>query len=266
MFGLFGRFIGRSLVIYCSHIILMVSMCITFIIFYEVVLCGSVVTIELYKYLVNGVSSVTFGFLFDDLAVSMLFIIIFVSGFVHVYATVYMFYDPYIVRFLSYLGLFTFFMVFLVSSSNYLQLFFGWEGVGLSSYLLINFWFTRVQANKGALKAMIMNKITDTFFLLGIILIFLEFGTTDVVVINAIIPLYSNFVINAIGVRFIDVISLLLFIGVIGKSAQVGFHTWLADAMEGPTPVSALLHAATMVTAGVFLLIRCNLIFENASV
>jgi len=139
LFGVGGRFLGRSLVIYYSNIIILVSTIISYFIFYEIVLCGSIVTIELYNYSVSGVYSITFGFLYDDLTVSMLVIIYTISCLVHIYGSGYMYYDPYIIRFLSFLGLFTFFMVFLVSSSNYVQLFFGWEGVGLSSYLLINF-------------------------------------------------------------------------------------------------------------------------------
>ena len=267
VFGLLGRLLGRSLVIYYSNIMMLVSVVISYYLFYEVVLSGSVVTIELYKYAFSEVKVVIFGFLYDDLTVSMLVIIYTISCLVHIYAIGYMFYDPYLVRFLSFLGLFTFFMVFMVTSDNYIQLFFGWEGVGLSSYLLINFWYNRVQANKGALKAMVMNKIADIFFFLGILLLFIEMGTTDIIIVNSLIPLYTDNIITFIGseIKVIDIISCLFFIGVVGKSAQLGLHTWLADAMEGPTPVSALLHAATMVTAGVFLLVRANVIFENAS-
>lgn len=196
-------------------------------------------------------------FQFDQIVCSMLILVSLVSFFVHLFSTSYMDGDPHLPRFMSYLSLFTFFMVVLVTSNNLVQLFIGWEGVGLCSYLLISFWYTRVQANKAAIKAMILNKVGDIGLLLAMILIWNSVGSLDY---NSIFS-YSYFLskeeIN------LDLISFLLLIGVIGKSAQIGLHTWLPDAMEGPTPVSALIHAATMVTAGVFLIIRMSPFFEN---
>jgi NADH-ubiquinone oxidoreductase chain 5 len=172
--------------------------------------------------------------------------------------------DPHLQRFMSYLSLFTFFMLILITASNFIQMFVGWEGVGLSSYLLINFWFTRIQANKAAIKAMLFNRIADMLMLLSLFSIFLVFETFDYSIIFSIISLTVDFNLNlgSFYVSSIDFICLFLFLGAMGKSAQLGFHNWLPDAMEGPTPVSALIHAATMVTAGVFLLIRCSYIFE----
>ena len=204
------------------------------------------------------------GFLFDSVSSVMLVIITSISFFVYIYSISYMSEDPYISRFMSYLSLFTFFMIILVTADNFLQLYAGWEGVGLCSYLLINFWFTRVLANKAALKAMIMNRIADIFFMFGLVLIFLVFKTTDFVIVFNLIPFILEdstfFLVKSY--KTIDLIAFFLFVGSIGKSAQIGFHTWLPDAMEGPTPVSALLHAATMVTAGIFLIIRCSFFFE----
>lgn len=167
-----------------------------------------------------------------------------------------MYTDPFLSRFMSYLSLFTFFMLLLVSSGNLLVLFFGWEGVGLCSYLLISFWYTRAQAGKAATKAFILNKIGDLFLLTGIGVIFMLFHTVDFAAVSLLIPHCPE--------ELTEFIAILLFIGAVGKSAQIGLHTWLPDAMEGPTPVSALIHAATMVTAGVFLIIRCSSILEHA--
>jgi proton-translocating NADH-quinone oxidoreductase chain L len=196
----------------------------------------------------------------------MLLIITGISFFVHLYSIGYMSHDPHICRFMSFLSLFTFFMLMLVTADNFVQMFISWEGVGLCSYLLINFWFTRVLANKAALKAMIMNRIADVFFVLGIIFIILTFKTSDYLVVFNLIDfvkgdfiIFLNYKINKL-----TLICFFLFIGGVGKSAQLGLHTWLPDAMEGPTPVSSLLHAATMVTAGVFLLLRASPIFEYA--
>jgi proton-translocating NADH-quinone oxidoreductase chain L len=176
--------------------------------------------------------------------------------------------DPHHNRFMSYLSLFTFFMLLLVSSGNFVQLFFGWEGVGLASYLLINFWFTRLQANKSALKAIIMNRFGDFFLSLALVLIYLTFKSLDFAVVFSTVYTYNSFYYNLLGfdINLVDVIALFLFFGAVGKSAQLGLHTWLPDAMEGPTPVSALIHAATMVTAGVFLLIRSSPLLIHSSI
>ena len=189
-----------------------------------------------------------------------------ISTLVHFYSCSYMSVDPHISRFMSYLSLFTFFMLILITADNFIQLFVGWEGVGLCSYLLIGFWFTRVQANKAALKALIINRVGDFGIILGICLVFFVFQTLDFEIVFPLITFFQNQFFLFFGMNFnvVELICFFLFIGSVGKSAQVGLHTSLPDAMEGPTPVSALIHAATMVTAGVFLIIRCSPIFEYA--
>jgi len=196
----------------------------------------------------------------------MLIIVNFISTLVHLYSTEYMEHDPHLPRFMSYLSLFTFFMLILVTANNFLQMFVGWEGVGLSSYLLINFWFTRIQANKAAIKAMLVNRVGDFFLLLAIFAIYVVFNSLDYdTVFNSTHLILEYFIIiGNINIPAIDLICLLLFCGAMGKSAQLGLHTWLPDAMEGPTPVSALIHAATMVTAGGFLIARCSFFFEHS--
>jgi len=177
-------------------------------------------------------------------------------------------YDPHLPRFMSYLSLFTFFMLILITANNFLQMFVGWEGVGLCSYLLINFWFTRIQANKSAIKAMLVNRVGDFSLLLAIFSIYFIFNTLEYDVVFTLVPLVLDYfiVVGFLKINLLDIICLLLFIGAMGKSAQLSLHTWLPDAMEGPTPVSALIHAATMVTAGVFLLARCSFIFEFSQI
>jgi proton-translocating NADH-quinone oxidoreductase chain L len=198
----------------------------------------------------------------------MLVLVVFVSLLVHLYSIDYMNGDPHIIRFLGYLSLFTFFMLMLVTSGNFVQLFLGWEGVGLSSYLLINFWYTRVQANKSAMKAIIVNRFGDFGIYFSLLVIFFFCKSFDFgVVFNLIQLLDAQDGITFLGfnINRVDFIVIFLFLGAIGKSAQLGLHTWLPDAMEGPTPVSALIHAATMVTAGVFVLIRSSPILEYSS-
>lgn len=199
---------------------------------------------------------VNYSLRYDSLTAIMFVLVTTVSTVVHLYSTVYMYTDPFLSRFMSYLSLFTFFMLLLVSSNNLLVLFMGWEGVGLCSYLLIGFWYTRVQAGKAATKAFAMNKVGDLFLLSGIALCFVVFHSLDFEVINSLIAYYPTYIV--------ETVAMFLFMGAVGKSAQIGLHTWLPDAMEGPTPVSALIHAATMVTAGVFLIIRCSSIFDFA--
>ena len=174
--------------------------------------------------------------------------------------------DPHLSRFMCYLSLFTFFMLILVTADNFIQMFGGWEGVGLCSYLLINFWFTRIQANKAAIKAMIMNRIGDFGLVLGILLIFISFKAVDYATVFSLVPVINNTTVCFFNIEChtLTIIGFFLFIGAIGKSAQLGLHTWLPDAMEGPTPVSVLIHEATMITAGVFLIIRCSPGFEYA--
>jgi proton-translocating NADH-quinone oxidoreductase chain L len=213
-----------------------------------------------------GLVVINWGFIFDTLSVSMLLMVGTVSAAVHFYSLGYMNDDPCLVRFISYLSLFTFFMFILVTGDNFIQLFLGWEGIGFCSYLLISFWNTRVQANKSALKALIVNRIGDFGFLCGGLLLFYFFRSLDFAVVFVLAPYFQDVIFWFIGFQFksLDVICSFLFFGSMGKSAQIGLHTWLPDAMEGPTPVSALIHAATLVTAGVFLIIRCSPLFEFA--
>jgi NADH-ubiquinone oxidoreductase chain 5 len=266
--GLFGRKIGP----YGASILTVTSLIITFLLslfcFYEVGLAGSVVYIKLISWIDSELFNVDWGFLFDSLTVTMCCVVTFISFLVHLYSTEYMSHDPHLPRFLSYLSLFTFFMLILVSADNYVQMFVGWEGVGLCSYLLINFWFTRIQANKAAIKAMIVNRIGDFGLSLGILTIFINFKAVDYATVFSLTPFYVNetFYFLNFELDVLSLISFFLFIGAVGKSAQLGLHTWLPDAMEGPTPVSALIHAATMVTAGVFLIARSSVLFEYSPI
>ncbi len=204
----------------------------------------------------------------DTLTAIMLVVITSVSALVHLYSWGYMAEDPDQPRFFAYLSLFTFAMLMLVTADNLVQMFFGWEGVGLASYLLIGFWFKKPSANAAAIKAFVVNRVGDLGFMLGIFGTFLVFGTTSIPEILAAAPAMSGSTIGFLGFRMatMDVLCILLFIGAMGKSAQLGLHTWLPDAMEGPTPVSALIHAATMVTAGVFLVCRMSPMFETAPI
>ena len=262
--GLFGRYIGPKgaslLTVFCLFITFFISV----IVFYEVGLIGCCTYIKLAKWIDCDLFNVDWGFLFDSLTAVMCCVVTFVSCLVHLYSTEYMSHDPHLPRFMSYLSLFTFFMLILVTSDNFVQMFVGWEGVGLCSFLLINFWFTRIQANKAAIKAMIVNRIGDFGLALGIFTIFVKFKALDYATVFSMVPFFCNDYIIFLNVKInvIFLIGVLLIIGAMGKSAQLGLHTWLPDAMEGPTPVSALIHAATMVTAGVFLLARCSSIYE----
>ena len=209
---------------------------------------------------------VPWGLRYDSLTVVMLVVVTRVSTLVHLYSSEYMAHDPHRPRFMSYLSRFTFFMLILVTADNRVQMFVGWEGVGVCSYLLINFWFTRIQANKAAIKAMLVNRVGDFGLALGMLAVYYEFRSVDYATIFALAPTAVGSTIERRGFHFdsLTVIGLLLFVGAVGKSAQLGLHTWLPDAMEGPTPVSALIHAATMVTAGVFLRARCSPLLEYA--
>jgi len=212
----------------------------------------------------SGSFSVDWSLNFNLLSCSMVLMVNFVSTLIHIYSVGYMNKDPKRSTFMGYLGLFTFFMLLLVSSNNLLQLFLGWEGVGLTSYLLIGFWNYKNSANDAAIKAFVVNRIGDFGLLLAIFTIFVVFGTLNINEIMILVNSYSDSYFNFVGIKIhsITLISVLLFIGCMGKSAQFGLHTWLPDAMEGPTPVSALIHAATMVTAGVFLLILMSPLIE----
>ena len=262
--GLFGRFMGPKgssvLTVNC----LLLSFFLSVFTFYEVALIGTNVYVNLAIWIDSESLNVDWGFLFDTLTVVMCCVVTFVSSLVHIYSTEYMAHDPHLARFMSYLSLFTFFMLILVTADNFVQMFVGWEGVGLCSYLLINFWFTRIQANKAAIKAMVINRIGDFGLTLGILSIFINFKSVDYATVFALVPLFveKQFLFLTLNLDTLTLVGILLFIGAVGKSAQLGLHTWLPDAMEGPTPVSALIHAATMVTAGVFLIARSSPIYE----
>jgi len=264
--GLFGRAIGPKGAAIVTTSCLVISLFLSFFAFYEVGLMGSSVYIQLATWVSSEVLLINWGFLFDSLTVVMCVVVTFVSSLVHLYSIEYMSHDPHLPRFMSYLSLFTFFMLILVTADNFIQMFLGWEGVGLCSYLLINFWFSRVQANKAAIKAMIMNRIGDFCLVIGILILFVNFKSVDYATVAVLAPFFKSQTVNFLNIDF-DILSLIcifLFLGAVGKSAQLGLHTWLPDAMEGPTPVSALIHAATMVTAGVFLIVRTSFLYEHA--
>lgn len=260
----FGKFLGKR-VLFVLVINMVFSAIFSFWIFYEVGLNKSVCYIDMGPWFHLGLLKLNWLFLFDSITAVMLVLVVFVSLLVHLYSIDYMNGDPHIIRFLGYLSLFTFFMLMLVTSGNFVQLFLGWEGVGLSSYLLINFWYTRVQANKSAMKAIIVNRFGDFGIYFSLLVIFFFFKSFDFgVVFNLVqfLDIQSPVVFLGYSLARVDLIVIFLFLGAIGKSAQLGLHTWLPDAMEGPTPVSALIHAATMVTAGVFVLIRSSPVLE----
>ncbi|RHW16409.1 NADH-quinone oxidoreductase subunit L [Sphingomonas gilva] len=221
-----------------------------------------------FSWIVSGDLNVDWALRVDTLTAVMLVVITTVSALVHLYSWGYMEEDPDQPRFFAYLSLFTFAMLMLVTADNLVQMFFGWEGVGLASYLLIGFWFKKPSANAAAIKAFVVNRVGDLGFMLGIFGTFLVFGTISIPEILEAAPGMAGSTIGFLGYRFdtMTVLCLLLFIGAMGKSAQLGLHTWLPDAMEGPTPVSALIHAATMVTAGVFMVCRLSPMFEVAPV
>ena len=264
--GLFGRHIGPKGSAIVTTGCLATSFLLSVFAFYEVGLMGSVVYIRLAPWVSSEVLLINWGFMFDSLTVVMCVVVTFISSLVHLYSIEYMSHDPHLPRFMSYLSLFTFFMLILVTADNYIQMFLGWEGIGLCSYLLINFWFTRVQANKAAIKAMVINRIGDFCLIIGILVMFVNFKSVDYATVAAMAPFFKNETANFLNMDFnvISLICVFLFLGAVGKSAQLGLHTWLPDAMEGPTPVSALIHAATLVTAGVFLIARSSFLFELA--
>ena len=238
------------------------------ILFYNGIVYEDYGNYKIYQWIASGKFVVNASINIDPLSSIMLVVVSLVSALVHIYSIGYMSHDPDKPRFMCYLSLFTFAMFTLVVSDNFLQLFFGWEGVGLCSYLLIGFWHKKNSANNAAIKAFIVNRIGDFGFAIGIFLIFIFFGTLNYEEVFALAPNFADTEINFLGleVNLITVTCLFLFIGAMGKSAQFFLHTWLPDAMEGPTPVSALIHAATMVTAGVFLVVRCSPIFEYSQV
>jgi len=264
MAGLFGWAIGRR----ASHVITILGMVVCLIasiLVYQDVMAGNVFNGPVYTWLASGSIRFEIGFLIDPLSATMMIVVSFVSLMVHIYTIGYMAEDPGYQRFFSYISLFTFSMLMLVMSNNFLQLFFGWEAVGLVSYLLIGFWYTRPTAIYANMKAFLVNRVGDFGFLLGIALVLMYFGTLDYAAVFAGADRLSANTIELFpGVQWslMTVICILLFIGAMGKSAQFPLHVWLPDSMEGPTPISALIHAATMVTAGIFMVARMSPLFE----
>ena len=262
--GFFGKFIGDkgSQIITCLFV--SISAILSFVIFYKVINEGYSNNLIIATWINSGTLNVNWSINIDALSSVMLVVVTLVSSLVHIYSIGYMSHDPHKPRFMSYLSLFTFAMLTLVTSDNFIQLFFGWEGVGLCSYFLIGFWYKKESANAAAIKAFVVNRVGDFGFALGIFLIFYIFGTVNYNEVFQQIPqiLDNNLVFWGIQIKTVDLICILLFMGAMGKSAQFLLHTWLPDAMEGPTPVSALIHAATMVTAGVFLVVRCSPMYE----
>ena len=234
------------------------------IILLETIKTGKVYEYPIFNWITSGSLKLNWSIYVDSLTAVMLVVVNSVSALVHIYSIGYMSHDPHKPRFMSYLSLFTFMMLSLITADNFLQLFFGWEGVGLASYLLIGFWFKKETANNASMKAFIVNRVGDLGLLIAMFLIFKTFGTLNFSEVFSQAAEQSKNSIKIFGSEYnlITTICVFLFIGAMGKSAQIFLHTWLPDAMEGPTPVSALIHAATMVTAGVFLVARCSPLFE----
>ena len=262
--GFIGNKIGDKFSEIITSLLVSISALLSIYIFYQVVIENYEANLIIFKWINSGSLDVNWSIKIDAISAVMLVVVTLVSSLVHIYSIGYMSHDPHKPRFMAYLSLFTFAMLTLVTSDNFLQLFFGWEGVGLCSYFLIGFWFKKESANAAAIKAFLVNRVGDFGFALGIFLIFYFFGTVNYDEVFQQITQITDKKINFIGISInsVDLICLLLFIGAMGKSAQIFLHTWLPDAMEGPTPVSALIHAATMVTAGVFLVVRCSPIYE----
>ena len=262
--GFFGKFIGDRNSEIITSLLVSISAIFSCMVLYEVIQNQYEDNIIIATWINSGSLDVNWSMKIDALSAVMLVVVTSVSALVHIYSIGYMSHDPHKPRFMAYLSLFTFAMLMLVTSDNFIQLFFGWEGVGLCSYFLIGFWFKKETANAAAIKAFVVNRVGDFGFALGIFLIFYLFGTVNYSEVFEQIPTIKIKILIFLGIEInaIDLICLLLFIGAMGKSAQIFLHTWLPDAMEGPTPVSALIHAATMVTAGVFLVVRCSPIYE----
>ncbi|MDA7750138.1 NADH-quinone oxidoreductase subunit L [Candidatus Pelagibacter sp.] len=262
--GFFGKFIGDRNSEITTSVLVSISALLSLTLFYQVIVNGYENNVVIATWINSGTLDVNWSIKVDALSSVMLVVVTLVSSLVHIYSIGYMSHDPHKPRFMAYLSLFTFAMLTLVTSDNFLQLFFGWEGVGLCSYFLIGFWYKKDTANAAAIKAFVVNRVGDFGFALGIFLIFYLFGTVNYSEVFQQIPkiVDKELLFLGINIKAINLICILLFIGAMGKSAQILLHTWLPDAMEGPTPVSALIHAATMVTAGVFLIVRCSPIFE----
>ena len=255
--GLLGRKLGVTGAQIITTSCLAVSAVLSIVAFYEVVLCQSPVTISLGQWVQSGVLAVDWSFTFDALSISIISTVFIISSLVHLYSIDYMSSDPHNQRFFSYLSLFTFFMALLVSGDNYFILFIGWEFIAVCSYLLINFWFTIIEANKSAMQSFIVNRVGDMSLSIAFLGIFFLFGNMDFATIFSLAPVMNESALTIIG--------LLLLFGSMGKSAQIGLHTWLPTAMAGPTPVSSLIHSATLVSAGVYVLLRSSPLLEYSS-
>tara|TARA_Y100000590_G_scaffold331009_1_gene376072 strand:- start:437 stop:2350 length:1914 start_codon:yes stop_codon:yes gene_type:complete len=262
--GFFGKYIGERTCEILTSLFVSISAVLSIIVFYKILSQDYENNLVVASWISSGSLNVNWSIKIDALSSVMLVVVNLISALVHIYSIGYMSHDPHKPRFMAYLSLFTFAMLTLVTSDNFLQLFFGWEGVGLCSYFLIGYWFKKETANAAAIKAFIVNRVGDFGLVLGIFLIFYLFGTVNYNEIFQRIPEITDKKLLFLGMELnaVNLICILLFIGAMGKSAQIFLHTWLPDAMEGPTPVSALIHAATMVTAGVFLVVRCSPIYE----
>ena len=255
--GFFGRKVGVTGAQLITSLSVIVTTLLASIAFFEVGLNNIPVSLELFRWIDSESLNVSWGFHFDSLTVSMLIPVLIVSSLVHIYSIGYMSMDPHNPRFFSYLSLFTFMMIVLVTANNFLLMFVGWEGVGVCSYLLVSFWFTRIAANQSSISAFLTNRVGDCFLTIGMFAILWSFGNVDYSTVFSLAPYVSENIVTIIGI--------CLLIGAMAKSSQVGLHVWLPMAMEGPTPVSALIHAATMVTAGVYLLMRLSPLIEYSS-
>jgi NADH-ubiquinone oxidoreductase chain 5 len=256
--GFFGRKIGVSGSQLITSLSIIITTLLATIVFFEVGLNNILSSISLFKWLDVESLYVLWNFLFDSLTVSMLIPVLIVSSLVHIYSIGYMSHDPHNQRFFSYLSLFTFMMIILVTANNYLLMFVGWEGVGVCSYLLVCFWFTRIAANQSSISAFLTNRVGDCLLTIGMFAILWSFGNIDYATVFSLTPFVNENIVTIIGI--------CLLIGAMAKSSQVGLHVWLPMAMEGPTPVSALIHAATMVTAGVYLLMRSSPLIEYSPI
>ena len=263
-----GRFIGKTGTIILTFFNIITGIISLTLIVYETIFCSFSCNIKIFSWIFFDYFHVDWGFTYDEVSVLMSIVVLLISTVVHLYSIDYMRSDPFFIRFFLYLTIFTFFMLLFVISDNFLQMFLGWEGVGLTSYLLINFWYNRSEANKAAIKAIIVNRFGDLSIYFALITIFFFFQTFNYSIIFSISYYLSteSILVSVFSENFfiakLSLISFFILIGAMSKSAQFGFHTWLPDAMEGPTPVSALLHAATMVTAGVYIIIRISPIIE----
>jgi NADH-quinone oxidoreductase subunit L len=262
----FGRHLGRKVALMTSVVFSFISLLICLYYFIKVFFYGNIIVYNLGDWISVGNLLVTYKFILDPLSISFATLISLITLLILIYSYDYLFYDPNLVKFFSYLNFFSFSMSCLVLAGNYVVMFLGWEGVGLASYLLINFWSTRNQANQSALKAIIFNRFGDIFFIAALALMFFIFNSFDFEDIELLLPHFKqvDIILFSYSFSIIELLAFFLFLAAAAKSAQLFLHPWLPDAMEGPTPVSALLHSATMVTAGVFLILRSSLIFTSA--